>query len=147
VSSSSFADAVGPEAPIATMLERAVDVLRGGCPRAHAEMARRLGSATVRLAVDDETFDVRVERGAPRIRPPDGMPTVLVRTTRPALRAVLAGRRTLADAVRADEVRAEGRLPDLVTLLGALEAFVHGAVRCDAIALLYRDLQSERAAG
>jgi hypothetical protein len=125
------------------MLERAFDVLRGGCPRAHAEMARRLGSATVRLAVDEETFDVRVGRGAPRIYPPDGMPTVLVRTTRAALRAVLAGRRTLADAVRADEVRAEGRLPDLVALLGALEAFVHGAVRCDAIALLYHDLQSE----
>ncbi len=146
MSSSSFADAGGPVAPVATLLTRAFEVLGSGCPRAHAEMARRLGSATVRLAVDDETFDVRVERGAPRIYPPDGMPTVLVRTTRAALKAVLAGRRTLADAVRADEVRAEGRLPDLVALLGALEAFVHGAVRCDKIARLYDDFQREGAA-
>ena len=59
---------------------------------------------------------------------------------------MLAGRRTLADAVRADEVRAEGRLAGLVSLLEALEAFVHGAVRCDAIAQLYDEFQSERVA-
>jgi len=43
VSSSSFADAGGPVAPVATLLTRAFEVLGSGCPRAHAEMARRLG--------------------------------------------------------------------------------------------------------
>lgn len=143
MSSSSFADAGGPAAPIATRLARAFDELRGGCPRAHAEMARRLGDSTVRLSVDDEVFDVHVQEGAPRIRPPHGTPTVSVCTTRAAVRAVLAGRRRLADAVRSDEVRAEGGLRDLVALLEALEAFVHGAVRCDKIAQLYDDFQRE----
>jgi hypothetical protein len=146
VSSSSSADAGGPAPPIATLLERAFDVLCGGCPRAHREMARRLGCSTVRLAVDDETFDVRVEHDAPRVRPPDGTPAVSVRTTRAAVRAVLAGRRRLVDAVLADEVRAEGRLHDLVALLEALDAFVHGAVRCDKIAQLYDEFQREGAA-
>ena len=145
MSSSSFADAGGPEAPIATLLTRSFEVLGSGCPRAHAEMARRLGASTVRLSVGDEVFDVHVERGAPRVRPPDGTPTVSVCTTRVAVQAVLAGRRRLADAVRADEVRVEGRLPHLVALLEALEAFVHGAVRCDQIARLYDDFQREGA--
>ena len=96
--------------------------------------------------MDDEVFDVRVEDGIPCVRVPDGEASVWVRTTRAAVQAVLAGRATLADAVRADEVRAEGRLPDLVALLEALEAFVHGAVRCDEIAQLYDDFQSERVA-
>ncbi len=146
VSSSSFADARGSEAPIATLLEQALDGLRGGCPGAHAAMARRLGGSTVRLSVDGETFDVRVERGSPRVFPPAGDATVSVRTSRATVQAVLAGRRTLADAVRADELSALGPLPALVSLLDALEAFVHGAVRCDAVAQLYHDFQRERVA-
>ena len=145
MSSSFFADEWGP-APIATLLEQAFSVLQRDCPRAHSAMAKRLGNTTVRISVDDEVFDVCVEDGAPRVRAPDGEATVSVRTTRPAVRAVLAGRRTLADAVRADEVRAEGRLAGLVSLLEALEAFVHGAVRCDAIAQLYDEFQNERVA-
>ena len=146
VSSSSFADARGSDAPIATLLAQALDGLRGGCPGACAAMARRLGASTVRLSVDDETFDVRVERGCPRVFHPDGDATVWVRTSRATVHAVLAGRCTLACAVRADELSALGPLPALVSLLDALQAFVHGAVRCDAIAQLYHDFQSERVA-
>lgn len=146
MSSSSSADAGGSAGPFATLLERAFDLLRAGCPRAHAEVARRLGGSTVHLSVDDEVVGVSVQEGALRVRLPDGEATVSVHTTRAAVRAVLAGRRTLADAVRTDAVRAEGRLPDLVALLGALDAFVHGAVRCGKIAQLYDEFQSERAA-
>ena len=146
MSSSSLVDDGRTTAPIATLLERAFEVLLGACPRAHAEMARRLGESTVRLCVDGEVFDVRVEKGAPRVHPPHGEASVRVRTTRAAVRSVLAGRRTLADAVCADEVRVEGRLADLVTLLEALEAFVHGAVRCDEVAQLYDEFQNERVA-
>ena len=146
MSSSSLVDDGRTTAPIATLLERAFEVLRGACPRAHAEMARRLGESTVRLSVDGEVFDVRVEKGIPRVHSPHGEASVCVRTTRAAVRSVLAGRRTLADAVCADEVRVEGRLADLVTLLEALEAFVHGAVRCDEVAQLYDEFQNERVA-
>ena len=146
VSSSSCADACGSEAPISTLLEQALDGMRGGCPDAYAAMTRRLTRATVRVTVDGETFDVRVDQGCLRVVQPDREATVWVRTTRAAVHAVLAGRRTLADAVRADELSALGRLPDLVALLDALEAFVHGAVRCDEIAQLYHDFQSERVA-
>jgi hypothetical protein len=135
-----------PGASIATLLKQAFDVLRGGCPDAYAAMTRRLSRAIVRVSVDGETFDVRVEQGCLRVLHPDGDASVWVRTSRTAVHAVLAGGRTLADAVRADELSALGRLPDLVALLDALEAFVHGAVRCDEIAQLYHDFQSERVA-
>src|SRR5438132_864647 len=114
-----------------------------------ARVATGLGERSAGGADDPRPSGRRrgpAERGAPRVRPPDGTPTVSVCTTRAAVQAVLAGRRRLADAVRADEVRVEGRLPDLVALLEALEAFVHGAVRCDKIARLYDDFQREGAA-
>jgi hypothetical protein len=62
------------------------------------------------------------------------------------VRNVLAGQATLNDVLLGDELRAAGRMSDLVAVLEALEAFVHGAVRCDAIAQLYHEFQSEKVA-
>jgi hypothetical protein len=143
VSSSSFTDAEAVPVSIATMLDRAFAHMELGCPMAFDEIARRLAGVTVRLAVDEETFDVRVADGAPRVGPPVGVAGVEVTTSRAAVRAVLSGETTLAEAVRADRVRATGRLVDLVALLDALDAFVHGAVRSEGIEQLYDDFQHE----
>jgi hypothetical protein len=146
VSSSSSTETSRPEDRIATLLAHAFELMQSDAPGAYAEMARRLGRSTVRIAVDDDIFDVRVEHDVPRVRDPHDHATVSVRTSRATVRDVLAGRRTLAGALRADELRAEGRASDLVAVLEALEAFVHGAVRCDAVAQLYHDFQRERVA-
>jgi hypothetical protein len=146
VSSSSSTETSRPDDRIATLLAHALELLQSGAPGAYAEMARRLGGSTVRIAVDDDIFDVRVEHDVPRVRDPRGRATVSVRTSRAKVQDVLAGRRSLADALRADEVRAQGRLPDLVAVLEALEAFVPGAVRCDGVAQLYHEFQSEKVA-
>jgi hypothetical protein len=129
---------------VAPLLERAFAAIRHDCPGAHAALARRLAGATVRLAVDDEVFDVDVHGGAPRVRAPEGPPSVSVRTSRAAVSDVLAGRRSLADAVWADDVEVTGSLGDLVDVLEALEAFVHGAVRSGEATRLLDEFQGER---
>jgi hypothetical protein len=139
VSSSSSTDG----ASIATLLARALELMQGGCPAALDELGRCLADVTVGLRVDDESFDVRVEAGMAIVGPPAGPATVTISTSRAAVRAVLSGQRTLADAVRADAVRARGPLRDLVAVLGALEAFVHGAVRSAAAERLHDDFQNE----
>jgi hypothetical protein len=105
-------------------------------------MARRLGGTVVRITVDEEIFDVRVDDDAVCVRTTDGSAGVAVSVSRVAVQEVLAGR-TLVNAVQAGDVRVCGGLRDLVALLDALEAFVHGAVRCDAIAQVYNDFQME----
>jgi hypothetical protein len=148
VSSSSSTEGRPEHEPIATLLARAFEELQTGCPRAYAETVRLLGEFTVRITVDDETFDVYAEHGTARVRvrEPRGLTTVSIRTSRATIRDVLAARSTLRDALNDDELRAAGRMSDLVAVLEALEAFVHGAVRCDAIAQLYREFQSEKVA-
>ena len=42
--------------------------------------------------------------------------------------------------------RARGALRDLVAVLAALDAFVHGAVRCAAMSDLFDEFQTERVA-
>jgi hypothetical protein len=143
VSSNSCADG---RAPVAELLELSLEELRAGCPAAHTAIVRRLGETIVRITVDDEMFDVRVEDDATRVFPAHGLADVSIMTSRRAVAAVLAGASTLADAVRADEVCARGRLFHLVSVLAALEAFVHGAVRCGGIAHIYDEFQRERAA-
>jgi hypothetical protein len=146
VSLSSSTEGPRPEERIATLLARAFDALRAGCPRAYAEMIRRLDGSTVRITVDGDTFDVYADHDTVRVRDPRGPATVSIRTSRATVRDVLAARGTLRDALDDDELRAEGCLCDLVVVLEALGAFVHGAVRCDAIAQLYHEFLSERVA-
>jgi hypothetical protein len=57
------------------------------------------------------------------------------------VRSVLAGDRSLADALRDDALVARGSLRDLVTVLAALDAFVHGAVRCREMPELFEEFQ------
>jgi hypothetical protein len=128
------------------MLELALDAIRAGCPVVHEELVRCLAGTAVRLSVDGETFDVRVADGRARVGRARGPAAVTVDTSRTSVQAVLAGRQTLAAAVRAGDVRAIGRLRDLVSVLDALTAFVHGAVRCDEVARLYDEFQDERVA-
>ena len=146
MSSSSSTEGRRQGEAIATLLARAFELLLSSCPRACAEMARRLGESTVRITVDNETFDVYAEHDTVRLRIPRGHATVSIRTSRATVRDVLAARSTLRDALKDDELRAEGHLHDLVVVLEALEAFVHGALRCDAIAQLYHEFQSEKVA-
>ena len=146
MSSSSSTEDRRPEEPIATLLARAFETLQSDCPRAYARMVQRLGESTVRVTVDDETFDIRVEHDVARVLDPRGSTAVSIRTSRATVRDVLAGQATLTDALYGDELRADGRLTDLVAVLEALEAFVHGAARCDTIAQLYHEFQSKRVA-
>jgi hypothetical protein len=109
-------------------------------------MARRLGRLRVRISVDDEVFEVAREEDTVRVSDADGSATVFIETSRAVVRDVLSGRCTLAATLREDALRARGALRDLVAVLAALEAFVHGAVRCEGLAALFDEFQTERVA-
>ena len=115
-------------------------------PRAHTEIGNRLGGLRVRLIVDDEVFDVANVDGGPGVVDAADDVSVTIATTQAVVRDVLAGRRTLAEVLRADALRARGALRDLVAVLAALDAFVHGAVRCRAMSDLFDDFRTERVA-
>ena len=136
-----------PGAPaVATQLTSAFDFLACEVPAAHTEMARRLGERRVRIRVDNETFDVAALRGLVRVCVPEGDPPVAIDTSRALVRQVLAGACSLEQALRDDRLRARGALRDLVAVLSALEAFIHGAVRCEAMPKLFDEFQTEKVA-
>jgi hypothetical protein len=146
VSSNCSTDARADASTVAAQLTRAFELLAYDCCAAHTEMARRLGERRVRIGVDDETFDVASLRGLVRVCDPEGDALVTIDTSRALVRQVLAGACTLEQALRNDSLRARGALRDLVAVLAALEAFVHGAVRCAAMPQLFDRFHTERVA-
>jgi hypothetical protein len=146
VSSSSSTDRIPAPSPVATQLARAFALLAGEVPSIHTEVAARLGTVRVRLTVDDEVFDVANIDGAPRVIDAVDDASVTIATTQAVVRDVLAGGRTMAEVVRDDALRALGPLRDLVAVLAALDAFVHGAIRCHAMSALFDEFQTERVA-
>jgi hypothetical protein len=145
VSSSSSTEALA-DRTVAAYLERAFGILAHDAPVAHAEIARRLGAARVHIQIDDEAFEVACARDQPQVLFASGNATVVIETTHECVRDVLAGRTTLAGALHGDALRARGALRDLVAVLGALDAFVHGAVRCGEMSAIFDEFQTERVA-
>jgi hypothetical protein len=127
-------------------LTSAFELLARDVQAAYTEIARRLGERRVRISVDGETFDVAAPEGLARVCRPEGDPVVTIETTRALVRQVLAGACSLEQALHDDSLRARGTLHDLVAVLAALEAFVHGAVRCEAMPKLFDQFQTEKVA-
>jgi hypothetical protein len=147
VSSNCSTDTRAGAPTVAAQLTSALDILESDVRTAHAEMARRLGERRVRISVDEETFDVAPLRGRLRVSEPEGDASVTIETSRALMREVLSGECPLEQALRNDSLRARGTLRDLVAVLSALEAFVHGAVRCGAaMPKLFDQFQTEKVA-
>jgi hypothetical protein len=149
VSSSYFTDEapvrVTPVTPVAAQLARAFDALARESAGSYREVLRRLDHLRVRIRVDDERFDVATDaaRGLVQVDRAAGDARVTIETTRAVVRDVLAGRCTLAEVLRAGSLTACGTLRDLVAVLHALEAFVHGAARSRETARMFGDFQTE----
>ena len=109
MSSSSSTDRIPAPAPVATQLAHAFALLAAEVPSIHMEIAARLGTVRVRLAVDDEVFDVANIERVPRVIDAVDDASVTIATTQAVVRDVLAGRRTMAEVVRADALRAAVR--------------------------------------
>jgi hypothetical protein len=148
VSSNSSTDEQMTTTTVAAQLARALDAIAREATVTYGQMVRRLDRVRVRIRVDDELFDVAsdVARGFLRVEPVGGDARVMIETSRAVVRDVLAGRSTLPEVLRTEELTARGTLRDLVAVLSALEAFVHGAVRSRATAALFEDFQTEGAA-
>ena len=144
-----------PSCPYAAWLVRSsLAVLAARCrnvPTGHTDEIARPPSATVRvrIQVDDEVFDVARKRvRVPRVSPRRRRRIRLDRYDAAAVvRDVLTGRRMMAEVTPSRRpLRARGVLRDLVATLAALEAFVHGAIRCHAMSALFDEFQTERVA-
>jgi len=146
VSSNSSTDD-GPPTPVATQLSGAFNALARESTVTHRQMLRRLDQVRVRIRVDDELFDIATDaaRGVVQVEQVDGEARVTIATSRAVVHDVLAGRRTLPEVLREGTLTAYGALRDLVAVLSALEAFVHGAVRSRATAELFEDFETEGA--
>jgi hypothetical protein len=137
--------------PVARLLGESFAVLAAELPAAHARMCALLAGRAVAIDVDGERFVAAFEGGQARVASlpagEDPAAGVRVATGRAAILAVIEARRSLADAVLADEVRVVGDLDRLVEAHHALVTYVHGAVRCPSFPSLlqrFRTLGDDR---
>jgi hypothetical protein len=129
--------------PVARLLGESFAALEDELPTAHARLCAGLAGRAVAIDVDGERFVVALAGGQARVASvPAGEDTaagVRVATSRGAILAVIDARRSLVEAVLADEVRVVGELDRLVEAHQALVTYVHGAVRCPSfLSLLQR---------
>lgn len=130
------------DGPLARLLRASLACLWRESPAHHGALCRRLAGRAVALRLDDEILELRGEDGEVRVTTPRGA-TCRVRTTRTTILAVLDGRRTLLDAVVAEEVAIGGPLDDLLALHEALVEYVHGAVRAPSFPSLLQRLRNQ----
>ncbi len=127
--------------PAARLLGRAFAVLHAEAP-VHADL---LCEALARLAVHAQ---IGAERLAPRVRggqlviaAPAGPADVTLRTSLPAMLALLDARRTLVEAVTRGELDVRGAAGALDAAADAFTTFLHGLVRAPSAASLLDELR------
>ncbi|MDC0683647.1 sterol-binding-like protein [Sorangium atrum] len=130
---------------MAALLDESFATLARELPEAYARMCARFAGKTVRIEVDGERFVAAFESAAARVRrvgtEDDVGADASITTSRRAIRDVLEARRSLSDAVLADEVEAVAPLDSLVEVLAGLSMYVHGAVRCPSFPRLLERFQ------
>ena len=115
--------------PFAAYLTESLDRIAGDVPWAYAAILARLGARVVRVRLSGEALTIRGDGGRVRLGD-DGSGDVEVSTVRAELVALADGEMTLEEAVTAERLELRGRVDDLMAGLLALEAYLHGAVRC-----------------
>lgn len=125
---------------VATLLIASFEALAAELPAAHARMCARLDGRALALRIDDERILVTFAEGSGAVRSlaDDEEPAADVRvvTSRRAILDVLDARRSLAEAVLADEVEVIGDLARLTEAQEGLLTYVHGGVRCPSFPAL-----------
>jgi len=126
------------ESAFATFLARSLELLLEQSPAHFLAVRRRMRGLSVRIAIDGEA-PVRVQLDARPFVGPDAHADIVAGVARQHLAALLDGALTIEDAVDDDRLRLQGALDGLLSFLDALEAWIHGAVRCPAFPTLYRE--------
>ncbi len=120
------------------LLGESLALLDAHVPHAVSAMRRQLGSMAVVIAVDDQVASVSMHRHPPVLRGDRGSAPVDVHLPRTVFDDLLDGRLSTLDALRLDRLWMRGELTDLVAFHGALQSYVHGAVRCPGFPALLR---------
>lgn len=114
-------------------LTAALDAVRAEVPDLYKASAAAFGGHVVAAEVDDEQLALVRAGETLRVVAEADAPTVSARTSNAALCEILAGRRTILEALWADELELRGGLTDLLALERALHLFVQGAVRAPSL--------------
>lgn len=128
--------------PVADLLAESFEALAAELPAAYARVCAPLAGRVVEIRIDGERIVASFADGRARVRAGAGEDgegaDVRIVTSRRVILDVLDARRSLAEAVLADEVEVVGALDRLVEAHAGLTAYAHGAVRCRSFAGLLR---------
>lgn len=127
-------------------LSAALATVRRETPDLYAATARAFGPRTVSATVDDESLAIVRDGDALRIVAPTPSPTVAARSTHAALCEILAGQRTILDALWHGALDLRGTVDDLLALEHALRTFLQGAVRSPGLPEILRSFRNHPAA-
>jgi hypothetical protein len=116
----------------AVFLERSLQLIARETPEHFAAVQGRMRGLAVLVGVGAPA-SVRVQLDvAPWLGPP-AHAEVVAEIEPAALRDILDGRLTLEAALEADRLLLRGELGHLLRFIEALEAWIHGAVRCSSM--------------
>lgn len=127
--------------PVRGLVVEALARLRWGVPAAFDRLGRKLAGFPIRIEVGPEAFGVEASAGGIRVVAPPAAPVVMLRTDRATLNDLLDARLDLHRAIVEDRLYLLGTIHDLRRLLGALDVFLHGAVRARGFEALRQRLE------
>jgi len=117
------------------LVAESLALLRWEVPAAFDRLGAKLAGLPVHFEVGAEAFGLDATL---RLVAPPVAPRVVLRTDRPTVQALLDGHLDLRRALLDDRLYLLGTLHDLRRLLGALDVYLHGAVRAPGFETLRR---------
>ncbi len=130
------------ERSLADLARRSLACIEQELPEWSARLAAR-APASIDVRVDDgEAFALVVECDRVSVRSSRAHASVSVALTRPGLRALVDGRRSLLQALRSRDLDLRGRIADLVAAEAALHLFLHAASRALGFSTIAHDWSS-----
>ncbi len=124
-------------ARFAEYLRRSLELLREHSPLHFHEARRALNGKSATIQIDGESaLTVSLETAPWLSARTDG--EVRLSLGSPDLLKLLSGLTTIEQAIAEDRLRIRGRVEHLTDFLTALNAWLHGALRCPSLARLHR---------
>jgi hypothetical protein len=110
-------------------LRASLELVERETPRLSRALADHLGADALDVEVDGDRMSVTARGPTLAIDAQHGAAKVHIRTTTPAVRALLAGRASVIDAVLADEIELIGAAEDIARFDRALFLYLNATVR------------------
>jgi hypothetical protein len=130
---------------IRELLSDSFGVIGRELPLGLAALTEVLSEKVVRITVDEESIDVRVDRGSLEAEPASEIVAdASIVTGSQTISDVLAARVSLRDAVLSGKLHVKAELSSVSTLHEGLLVYTHAAVRCPGFLLLLARFEDHR---